>query len=60
MKYEVHQCDSMPKLGVCVQDHGKDAAIPDWVLSIFREAKEEDLEENTFWKCWARPFGKQR
>lgn len=30
------------------QDHEKDAASPDWVLSIFREAKEEDLEENHF------------
>lgn len=44
----MHQCPAMPQQGVEIRrdDELTDADTPNWVLSIYREATEGDLEEN--------------
>lgn len=50
MKYEIHQCDELPKDGIQLYRNksGKGGAGKKWILSIMREATEKDLEENHF------------
>ena len=46
----MHRCSAMPRQGVEVRrdDELSDADTPIWVLSIYREATEVDLEENHY------------
>jgi hypothetical protein len=45
-----HQCPAMPRQGVEIRrdDELSDADPPDWVLSIYRQATESDLEQNHY------------
>jgi hypothetical protein len=44
----IHQCSAMPRQGIEIRQGNElsDADPSDWVLSIYREATEGDLEEN--------------
>ena len=46
----MHRCSAMPQQGVEIRRDGElsDAGPPDWVLSVYREAGESDLEENHY------------
>lgn len=42
---EQHSCDFLPKQTVSIHK-AENGTYPNWLLTIYREATEEDLEEN--------------
>ena len=51
---EIHECGNLPKQGIQIvreSDNIINGPEKIWILNIFREASEQDIEENHYLEC---------